>query len=86
MQYRVAMGTDAAALLEQVLALPENEREDFAAALLARLPAPGAGLEVDSPEWVAEIERRARRVLDGESTADDWDVAERRILARLAAE
>jgi hypothetical protein len=43
-------------------------------------------VEVDSPEWVAEIERRARRVAAGQSTADDWDVVKPRVLARLDGE
>lgn len=73
-------------MLEQVMALPDGERNDFVAELIARYPAPEDAPETDSPEWVAEIERRARRVLAGESTADDWEVAEERILARLADE
>ncbi len=84
--YHVVMGVTASDLLEQVLALPEGERNDFVAELIARYPAPADSPEVDSPEWVAEVERRARRVLAGQSTADDWDVAEARILARLADE
>jgi len=80
------MGVTAAPLLEQVLALPEGERNDFVVQLIARFPAPDDGPELDAPEWVAEIERRARRVVGAESTADDWEVAEQRILARLADE
>lgn len=80
------MGVTAADLLEQVMALPESERNDFVAELIARYPAPEHAPEIDSSEWVAEVERRARRVLAGESTADDWEVAEERILARLADE
>jgi len=80
------MGVTAADLLEQVMALPDGERNDFVAKLISRYPAPEDVPEVDSPEWVAEIERRARRALAGESTADDWEVAEERILARLADE
>lgn len=80
------MGVDAASLLEQVSALPETERNDFVAELIARFPVPDATPEPGSPEWVAEIERRARHVLAGASTADDWEAAERRILARLADE
>jgi len=68
------------------MALPDGERNDLVAELIARYPAPDDAPEVDSPEWVVEIERRARRVLAGESTADDWEVAEARILARLADE
>jgi hypothetical protein len=33
--------------------------------------------------WAAEIERRARRVLSGESTAELWDEVRRRIEADL---
>ncbi len=80
------MGADAAELLEQVSALPKIERDDFVAQLIARFPARDDDPEVHSPEWVAEIERRARRVIAGGSTADDWDVAEQRVLARLIDE
>ncbi len=84
--YPVFMGVTAAALLEQVFALPESERQEFVAQLIARFPAPDDSLEVGSPVWAAEIERRARRALVGESAAEDWEIAEQRILARLADE
>ncbi len=80
------MGTSAAQLLEQVAALSKLERDDFVAQLIARFPVHDATVEVDSPEWAAEIERRARRVAAGESDADDWDAVEQRVIARLDRE
>ena len=76
------MGTSTSELLEHVAALFKVKRDDFVARLIEQFPV----LEADSPEWVAEIERRARRVAAGESTADDWDVVEQRVLARLDGE
>lgn len=80
------MGATTTALLEQVLALPERERHEFVAQLIAQFPVPDEAVDVGSPSWTAEIERRARRALSGESTADDWEIAEQRVLARLADE
>lgn len=80
------VGITAASLLQQVSALPADERDEFLAELIARFPVQDDAVEIDSPEWITEVERRARRVLAGESTADDWDTAEQRILARLADE
>jgi len=54
--------TDAVTVLREALALPESDRADIAAELLASLPPPPGTLEVDSAEWALEIERRARRV------------------------
>jgi len=48
-------------LLEEVMELPVDEREEFAADLLAQL---GAPLDARTDEeWSAEIERRARGAL-----------------------
>lgn len=84
--YPRVMAVSAADLLKQVLALPEDERNNLVAELIAHVPAREECPEVDSPEWVTEIERRARRVLTGESAADDWEVVEQRVLARLSDE
>lgn len=84
--YPQTMGASTAELLEQVAALSEVERDEFVARLIAQFPVRDASPGVDSPEWVAEIERRARRVAAGESTAEDWDVVEQRVLARLDGE
>ena len=52
-------------LLDEVMELPVDEREEFAADLLAHLGAP-LDNRTDE-EWSAEIERRARGAL-----APDW--------------
>ena len=58
------------------MALPESDRADIAAELLASLPHPEGGLEIDSEEWLREIERRARSVVSGETELEDWDTVE----------
>ena len=71
------------ALRDEALALPERERADLAAELLA-------SLQPDSPEgdpeaWIAELERRGQAALAGEPGVS-WDEAraeaERRIAKR----
>ena len=57
-----------------MLALPNPERADLAAELLANLDGPAD----DDPEtvraqWRNELERRAKRVLAGDSGSEDWD-------------
>lgn len=73
------------ALLQEALKLPRRERADVAAELLASLD----DEFTDDPQelkkaWAAEIERRARRVLAGESIGDPWDEVKRRVERRLA--
>jgi len=63
-------------LLEDAMSLSEDERLDLAEQLLTSLP-------TDS-EWVAELERRARRALAGPNGGEAWDMVERRLAARLA--
>lgn len=67
------MTDDARTLLREALALPDEERADLAAELLASLEGPTAddATEVQRA-WTQEIERRARRVLAGESQGEDW--------------
>lgn len=60
---------DAVTILRDALALSEGDRADLAAELLASLPGPEGGLEIDSQDWLREIERRARSVLAGETEA-----------------
>ncbi|MCX6619083.1 MAG: addiction module protein [Acidobacteria bacterium] len=70
-------------LLCDALALPSEERADLAAELIASLDGPaGDPAEVEAA-WAAEIERRARRVLDGESAGEPWEETCRRIAGRL---
>ena len=66
-------------LLREALALPIDERADVAAQLLASLD----DAAVDDPgeveaAWAAEIERRARRVMGGESAGVPWQDVRRR--------
>lgn len=73
------MPSRAQELLREALALPVADRADVAAELLASLD----DAEAENPAeveaaWAAEIERRARRVLAGESVAIPWDEVRRR--------
>ncbi len=72
----------AARLLDEALKLPDHERADLAAELLAslapRTPAEARGED----EWLAEIERRARAALAG-SPGVPWDTARAEIERRL---
>lgn len=73
------------AVLEEALRLTPQERADVAAELLE-------SLEVERPDqqeevekaWAEEIERRARRILAGESTGAPWEEVRRRLEERLA--
>lgn len=78
------MTDDAASVLQEALALPEGERASIAAELLASLPEPRGALAIDSPEWVQEMERRARGVLSGETVTEGWGAVEGRVLDRLS--
>ncbi len=77
--------TDAARkLLDDVMALPARDRARVAAALIASLDEG----EDESAEaaWAAEIERRAERVLAGESEGHPWSEVRERLLRRLRRE
>lgn len=77
------MTNRAQALLREALALPPAERADVAAELLASLD----GTETDVADvevaWAAEIEKRARRVLAGDSSGIPWEDVRRRAEADL---
>ncbi|HEY1739911.1 MAG TPA: addiction module protein [Acidimicrobiia bacterium] len=64
-------------LLEDAMALSEDERLDLAEQLMSSLP-------VDE-DWMAELERRARRALADPHGGEAWDVVKRRLAARVAA-
>ena len=73
------------AVLEEALKLPTKDRADVAVELLASLD----DKEWEDPEeveraWGAEIERRARRVLSGESAGSPWEDTKQKIEIRLA--
>jgi putative addiction module component (TIGR02574 family) len=73
------------ALLREALALPADERADVAAELLASLDEVPADdpAEVEAA-WAREIERRARRVMSGESAGEAWEDVRARVMQRLA--
>lgn len=71
-------------LLREALTLPLDERVDVAAELLASLDEAAVDHPADvEAAWAAEIERRARRVLAGESTGIPWEDVRRRAAAEL---
>lgn len=61
-------------LLREALSLSDGERADLAAELLMSLdePADHDPTEVQQ-SWAREIEKRARRVLAGESQGEEWE-------------
>jgi len=78
------MTSRAQELLRQALALPIDERANVAAELLASLDADRQEdpAEVEAA-WAAEIERRARRVMAGESPGIPWEDVRTRAEAAL---
>jgi putative addiction module component (TIGR02574 family) len=75
------MTTRAAHLIREALKLSPEERVDVAAELLASLDEAGDATDVEKA-WGEEIERRARRVLDGTSSGTPWPEARARIVER----
>lgn len=81
-RYTRAMTAATARLLTEALALPDEQRADLAAELLASLP-PATPAEARSEdEWLAEIERRSRAALAG-SAGIPWEEAKAEIRRRL---
>ena len=78
------MSPRAQELLREAMALPVKERADLAAELLASLDDARAEdpAEVEAA-WAAEIERRARRVMTGETAGIPWEDVRRRAEAEL---
>jgi putative addiction module component (TIGR02574 family) len=68
-------------LIEQVLRLPVDERAEIASEILASLDGEAeSGVEA---AWAVEIERRAERVLSGESQGEDWEDVRQRIAREI---
>ena len=68
------MTSRAQAVLRDALDLPPDERADLAADLLASLDGAGPEDQAAGEEaWATEIERRARRILSGESRGIPWE-------------
>ena len=78
------MTSRAQELLRSILALPTEERADIAAELLASLDEP-ATMDAAAVEtaWAREIEKRARRVMAGESVGEPWEDVRARVARRL---
>ena len=70
-------------LLREALALPSDERADVAAQLLASLDDEDVDTEDIEAVWAVEIEKRARRVLAGQSDGIPWEDVRRRAEAEL---
>jgi putative addiction module component (TIGR02574 family) len=71
------MTSRAHKMLEEALTLSEDERLELAEQILSSLPA--------EREWLAEIERRARRAIADPSGGEAWEAVERRFDARFAS-
>jgi len=80
------MTSRAQDLLRDALALPSDERADVAAQLLASLdePAPTEATAVEAM-WARELERRARRVIAGESAGEPWEDVRKRVVQAATA-
>ena len=75
------MSERAARVVEQALQLTVEERAEVAAEIIASVDGePDADAE---EAWAAEIERRARRAIAGESQGTDWETVRARIEAKL---
>lgn len=78
------MTSKAQELLREALSLSINERADVAAELLASLDDAGAeDPAAVEAAWAAEIEKRARRVMAGESQGIRWEEVRARAEAEL---
>lgn len=83
--YPEAMTVDVDAILREALALPDKDRADVAARLLASLDT-AADDEAASvaTAWAEELERRSRRALSGQDVGEDWAAVRRRLADELA--
>ena len=72
-------------LLDEALMLVPEERADVAAESLASLGESPAADHLETREaWAAEIGRRARQVLSGQSSGEPWEAARARAARRLS--
>jgi hypothetical protein len=70
----VVVNAHAQKLLPDVLALPDEELDEFARELLTRLEE-GPDESNDAPAWTAELERRTRAALEPTWQGRDADEA-----------
>jgi putative addiction module component (TIGR02574 family) len=80
-RYTVPMASSAHRLLQDVLALPENERLELASEIIASVDGPG---DADWEQaWLAELDRRVDAASARGDASADWTEARARILKRL---
>ena len=77
------MTSRAQELLREALTLPASERADVAAESLASLEDEETDPADIEAAWATEIEKRARRVLSGESAGIPWEEVRRRAEAEI---
>ncbi|MBL4845059.1 MAG: addiction module protein [Planctomycetes bacterium] len=70
-------------LLNEALKLTRSERALLVAELAASLDTSESSPTETDPNWLAEIERRIRRVQEGRAKGSDWESVEERIRERL---
>ena len=81
--YKQLMSLTTERILEDVLALPDDQRAELAARLLQSLD---REVDPDAEEaWAVEIERRCAALDAGEATLSDWHDVRRRIEKELLA-
>ena len=81
------MTSRARELLDEALTLAPDERADVAAGLLESLGEPASDNRPETAEtWAAEVERRARRVLSGQSAGEPCEVVRARVVRSLSGQ
>ena len=81
------MGTDAASVLSEGLALPEEDRARVAAELFASLDSRDPEYSAEQAlVWARTVEERIERFASGETRGVQLDAARQRIDAALADE
>ena len=79
--YKLLMSPTTERILEDVLALPDDQRAELAVRLLQSLE---REVDPDAEEaWAIEIERRCAAVDAGETTLSEWHEVRRRIEKEL---
>jgi Putative addiction module component len=73
------MTTSADSVLREALSLPDDDRADIAAELLASLDEATDDPETVQTLWGEELEERTKRVLSGQVAEEDWATVRRRI-------
>lgn len=70
-------------ILDQALALPDDERTRVALELLDSIEPPDPLADLDDEAWVEEIRRRAERAASGDSKGTAWSEVKRLALEQV---